>query len=303
VLLEPSWFLVNQKVPTMNRKYAGSRPHPVSSEASPTEGDHTPQRRLQHLARELERLESEHAQLLRDHDGIANKFAALRGAVTAPEARNELRLQTLGAAEIHFNARRVAFPFARCRELVVWLALHAPSPRDTIVNALWDGSRRHSHLEYFRVVVRRTRLALNAAGAAFNAVEYESGLYRLAPQLVVTSDVDLIENARQASDVQRLRRALEAYRGEFLPYVTSEWAALRRTQLLDAALEIALRLGEVLEMYDPRGALEAYRRAVHLEPLLEVGHAGIVRVSERLGEFASAGVARELERKIRRGNG
>jgi LuxR family transcriptional regulator, maltose regulon positive regulatory protein len=215
-----------------------------------------------------------------------------------PSVAEPLRLCTLGKLEVWLGGQLVQFPFARCGELVVWLVLHGPAGRDKIVDALWDGSRTPSHLEYFRVVVRRTRAALVAAGGlSFNPLVYQGGVYRLAPTLTVASDVALLENALATPTVERLRAALASYCGEFLPHHDREWAALLRTKLLDEALDVGLRLGQLLEPEQPRAALAVYRRLVALDPLLEGGHAGAIRLYQRLDEPVAAQSARVAARK------
>ncbi len=248
----------------------------------------------------LARLEVEHAELQVSVTLPANKqslWAAararlekLRPVVTEPV---QLVIRTFAALEIRLNDEPVRLPFARCGELIVWLALHGSATREQIVNALWDGSRSPSHLEYFRVVVRRTRAALSAAGQLnFNPLVFQDGRYRLSAQFEISTDVAALEAVAQPASADQLQAALEVYRGEFLPAVTSEWAALRRTKLLDTALEIALRLAETLERDNPQAALSVYHRAVQLEPLLEVAHRGIVRLLERLGAWSAAVMAR-----------
>ena len=265
--------------------------------------------RMAALLRDLERLERQHARLLEEYpsvapggDSLAQRFTHLRTSIAQLElprtrvdnsATTELRLRSFGALEVWVAEQPVRFAFSRCAELVAWLALHGPASREKIVDALWDGSRTASHLEYFRVVVRQARAALRAAGALeFNPIVYSAHTYSLAPQLSVSSDVALLERALHNPSTELLKTALEVYRGEFLPGVTSEWAALRRTKLLDMVLEIALRLAETLEPNDPRAALAAYRWAIQTEPLLEPAFEGLIRLHDQLGERSAARVAR-----------
>jgi DNA-binding SARP family transcriptional activator len=206
-----------------------------------------------------------------------------------PPNRHLLKLQTLGALEVQLNANPVRFPFAKCAELLVWLVLHGPATRDQICDALWDGSVTHGNLEYFRVVVRRTRAALIHAGSLkFNPVIFERKLYGLSPQLEVCMDALELATAVKTSSPERLRMVGGVYQGEFMPYTTSEWANLERTKIVDLALEATLQLAELLEENEPRLAVEAYQRAIEIEPLSEIAQARLIHLHRQLGESSAA---------------
>lgn len=89
---------------------------------------------------------------------------ATRSPEHRPANRPLLEIQTLGGLEVRLDAKPVRFPFAKCGELLVWLALHGPATRDQICDVLWNGYVTQSNLEYFRVIVRRIRAALANAG-------------------------------------------------------------------------------------------------------------------------------------------
>lgn len=213
--------------------------------------------------------------------------------------RPRLEIQTLGALEVRLDSTPVTFPFARCSELLVWLVLHGPASRDQICDALWDGYVNRSNLEYFRVVVRRTRTALVEAGSLdFNPLVFEHKVYRLADQLEV--GVDVLELAATLKDPspKRLRAALELYKGDFLPHAFSEWASLQRTLIVDLALETAMQLAKTLEEHDPRQAIEIYQRAIEIEPLSETAETRLIDLYERLGERSAAETMRRASQKM-----
>ena len=212
---------------------------------------------------------------------------------------HQLQIRTLGVLEIWLDGGRLHFPFARCGELIVWLALNGAATRSKIIDALWDGSRNPSHLEYFRVVVRRTRATLSKSGNLnFNPLLFENNLYRLAPELTIQTDALKLKAALQTTTLEQLQNALESYHGEFMTHIYREWVNAWKTNTLDAALAIALYLGERLEMTDPQAARDAYQRAVELEPYNQMAHQGLIRVSEKLGEHGAVMVARKVYERI-----
>jgi LuxR family transcriptional regulator, maltose regulon positive regulatory protein len=266
--------------------------------------------RTQQLLEEIERvrivstsLETEHGVMLTGAEWVAitAKLKTLLECNSRSDAATTLYLQirSFGAIELRFGGQPIKLPFARCGELIVWLAMNGPATREKIVDALWDGSGTQSHLEYFRVVVRRTRAALmSACGIHFNPLLFDGGRYQFAPQISLQTDFSLLETALKTPTLENLNAALEVYDGDFLPAATTEWATLQRTLLLDAAVEATLRLGEILEGHDLRAALIAYRRALHLEPLTEIAHAAVIRLHERLGQNVAAETARRTRRRV-----
>jgi LuxR family maltose regulon positive regulatory protein len=210
------------------------------------------------------------------------------------KASATLELTTFGRLQVRLNNQTARLPFAKAGELLIWLALNGPANHEQVIDALWDGSGEEKHHEYFRVAVRRLRAALRGPKGAelpFNPLPFEHGVYTLASDFRVKLDASLGQRALQTNHPDDLRAALEAYRGEFLPGVDTQWATETRTRCLENTVTVALTLGEQLENTDPREALNAYRRAVELEPLSELGHLGLIRTHLRLGGLAAANQA------------
>ena len=204
----------------------------------------------------------------------------------------ELEITTLGSLQVSLHGTPIRMPFAKAGELLVFVAIHGPSSREQIMDALWDGSLETRHHEYFRVAARRLRAALSEHPAIkFNAFPFEHKLYSLAPELQPKLDVNLAQHALESGDKQQLQAALEVYKGEFLPGVNTNWVSTIRTRLLEHTVAVAATLGEHLERTAPREALKVYRRAIELEPLSEVSHLGLIRVHLALGGVAAANQA------------
>jgi LuxR family transcriptional regulator, maltose regulon positive regulatory protein len=198
-----------------------------------------------------------------------------------------LKVTTFGRMDVRLNDKAVKLPFAKAGELLVWLLLHGPANHEQVIDALWDGSAETKHHEYFRVAVRKLRTALKPEpDSSVNPLPFENGQYTISG-LRVSLDV-LQLNALEGGDVNALRSALELYKGNFMPGIDSEWVEATRVKSLDQAVAIALTLGENLETIEPREALQAYRRAIELEPHTEAGHLGLIRTQLALGANAAA---------------
>ncbi|GGL17610.1 AAA family ATPase [Deinococcus radiotolerans] len=195
--------------------------------------------------------------------------------------RPHLRVRSLGRVEVTLDGQAVQFPFAKCEELLMWLALHGPSSRAQIINALWDGSNNPAHAEYFRLIVRRLRTALTQAGAAhLNPVPYTHGLYSLHEDLDVWVDVRAALEGT-GSEEQGRDAALA---GVFLPRHASEWVQAVRARLVDAALSSLHQQAEEVESHAPDRARQLYQRMLVFDPLSEAAHAGVLRCCEALGD-------------------
>jgi LuxR family maltose regulon positive regulatory protein len=214
-------------------------------------------------------------------------------------ARPVLTITALGHVQVKLNGHQVRFPFAKCEELLVWLALYGPGTRAQILDALWDGSNNPAHAEYFRLIVRRLRAVLTDAGAAhLNPVPYERGLYRLHEALDVQVDTLAVERPQTEPGEATVQVAVAAYTGPFLPRHTSEWVTLLRARLQDMAVMNLHRWAELQEGKAPEAALLLYRRMLHLDPLSDAGHEGVMRCCETLGDLAGAQQAQRARQRV-----
>lgn len=212
----------------------------------------------------------------------------------SPSNQIVLEVIALGSLQVRLAGKLVKLPFAKAGELLVWLALHGPSSLEQVLDALWQGSNEVKHHEYFRVAVRRLRTALSQVlpeQQTFNPLPYARGVYALSDRLEVRLDTNLVKQALEGARPELMAQALEAYRGEFLPGLESEWVTGVRTQCLESTVTLALTLATQRETSEPQVALGTYRRAVELEPLNELGHLGLIRTHLRLGGLPAASQA------------
>jgi two-component SAPR family response regulator len=210
-----------------------------------------------------------------------------------------LEVQTFKHLEIRLSGKPVRFPFAKCSELIVWLALNGAASKDQICDELWNGAATRSNLEYFRVVVRRSRKALVETGQLeLNPLIFEQGLYQLSPKLELQVDALEFAKALKNQSVKGLEQALDLYQGEFMPYTTSEWANLKRTAITDLALETAVNLAQNLEQHQPRQAIEIYKRALEIDALSEIASTKLIGLLEQFGESSAAQAVRGAYQKM-----
>jgi predicted ATPase/DNA-binding SARP family transcriptional activator/DNA-binding CsgD family transcriptional regulator len=169
--------------------------------------------------------------------------------------------------------------------LVKLLAL-APShrmQREQVMALLWPDSRRRPASNNLRTTLHAARKVLDpAAGSDYLASEGESLVLCPVEQLWV--DVDAFEEAaataRRARDPAAYRTSIELYAGDLLPEDRyEEWAEGRREELRKMYVDL---LVEMASLYEGRGewepAIEALRRVIAEEPVLEDAYVGLMRL-------------------------
>jgi LuxR family transcriptional regulator, maltose regulon positive regulatory protein len=222
-------------------------------------------------------------------------FAAPTTPATIPNATQPLRLEviTFGQLSATIEGSTVRFPVARAGELIAYLAVNGPSTRDQLIDALWDGSNRRAHAEYFKVVVRRARAALSEnPQVTFNPLPLENDRYRLSEAFQINLDVHELETALATNEPDTLERALQTYKGPFLPNVESEWAEILRHRYAEDAIVSALTLGQHHEQPRLLEALKAYQWAFDQDPLHPKTYEALIRVAQTLGDNATINRAR-----------
>ncbi len=127
-------------------------------------------------------------------------------ARTAAATEVPVNVVTFRRLEVRVNGVVVHFPFAKAAELCAYLIVHGPSRREEIVDALWNGSSDARHMDYFRVAVRRLRLALAEADPTVtNPVTYQGGHYALAESYALQCDFDQVTRAAAQLDLPSLQ--------------------------------------------------------------------------------------------------
>ena len=173
-------------------------------------------------------------------------------------------------------------------ELLAWLALHGPSSREELINALWEGKAKFADGRYFKVALQKLRIALRHRIALdFDPIPFQNGLYRINPILELKVDTGPITQALYGSDKSLLHAALMAYKGPFMKGISSEWVEMTRQSLRDEVIGVVIKLGQMLEVEDAEAALEIYYRGIAIDsmslPLLDTMTRLLTQLNDGVG--------------------
>ena len=204
------------------------------------------------------------------------------------EKPEEVRLWLLGGFRVSVGSRTIEnhrWGLKKATALVKLLAL-APGRRlhrEQLMDLLWPGLGRRAASNSLRRALHAARVVFDA-DAGHRYLASDDGLLALCPERPPWVDVDAFERAaataRHAKDPAAYRAAIELYAGGLLPEDRYEgWAETRREGLRQLYLALLL---EVARTYEERGeyerGIDALRRVVAEEPILEEAHAGLMRL-------------------------
>ncbi len=255
----------------------------------------------------------------RSYGGSAEPAAPRASPVAAPPAEGSpcgphcppgfLHIRCLGRFSVSRDGIPVAASeFRRSRALVVLKILLSrygrPVHRDELVEWLWSGNPPPNADQFVQGAVHYLRRALEphlSQPGHSRFILTEGKTYLFNPQAPHWLDVrEFSEKAALSEALERRgelaaslaasHEAAELYRGPFLedePY--SEWCSREREQLRSTYLEVLRRIGR---LYGRQGqydrAIEAYRRALAVDPLLEDVHRALMELLWRAGRRSEA---------------
>ena len=177
------------------------------------------------------------------------------------------------------------------KELFFYLLFNGPATFPQISLVFWPDSSPQRVRSNFHTTLYRARYAVGKDAIILDA---ESELYAINPELDVWCDAlqfeALVREARllpprdaRAEDLWR--KAVELYRGDFLPTIDMDWVYPRREALREVYLEALVSLSECARVRnDFREALAALYRAVEVDPLHENAHRAIMICYAQMGE-------------------
>jgi DNA-binding SARP family transcriptional activator/tetratricopeptide (TPR) repeat protein len=209
-----------------------------------------------------------------------------------------LHVSLLGEQSIIDDGTGIRARSSRTVALIGFLVIHAgsPQPRQRIAGVFWPDSTDGQALTNLRRELHQLRQVLGEE-----------------PSLVVTSrdlcwrdtqtchvDVRAFDVEREAARASaasadddgvlvRGTRAIEQYRGDFLPGAYDDWVLEARSELerhcvglCDLVCAARARAGDLA------GAVDAARRRIQLQPLEEAGYRTLMRLQADLGDRAGA---------------
>ncbi|NJK44377.1 MAG: hypothetical protein HC933_08940 [Pleurocapsa sp. SU_196_0] len=191
-------------------------------------------------------------------------IAHLGRSGTAP-GRPRLEIRTLGVRLVTINNEPVRIHLTKSFEVLSFLARHGPSSREAMLEALWASNSPQSQ-RYFKVAIRRLRTDLCVHPAmAVDPVPFDQR-YAISRDIDVTLDLNQLESAVHQPPEDMLEPILVGIQGEFLPDSSSAWIDDQRTLSLEYALVGNIKLGNFWLEREPTRAVEAFRRALTLDP-------------------------------------
>ncbi|MGH3145932.1 MAG: BTAD domain-containing putative transcriptional regulator, partial [Rubrobacter sp.] len=225
-----------------------------------------------------------------------------------PPIRELVRIELLGGFRVSVGTRIIREKAWRLRKAAGLVKLLALEPghrlqRDQAMEALWPnlGPKAATNNLYQALYVARRTLGLGP-----RSLTLHDGRLALCPEGPLRVDAEIFEEAAQTARRSRepaaYRAALDLYAGDLLPGDRYErWVENRREEL--RSLYVALLI-ELARLYEDRGeggrAIEAFERAVIVEPTREEAHLGMMRLYAAGGQSLRAIVQYERLQTILR---
>lgn len=198
----------------------------------------------------------------------------------APKQALKLEINTLGNRIVRINEEMVKIPLSKSFELLVWLALHGASRRETMIDALWDGANDPRYGDYFKVAMKRLRAALaEHCPAEFNPIKLEGNQYQINSAFELHFDLADFQTATSGSDLEIMEMGLHQYQGSFMPGLDTTWVETERNHALEEALNLALKIGATHP--DSQRAALAFEAAIRFDPLCEEAYVKLVDALKR----------------------
>jgi LuxR family maltose regulon positive regulatory protein len=218
-----------------------------------------------------------------------------------------VRVLALGPARVLRGENAVSvdeWRALKARDLLFFLLIHGESRREEIGAALWPEATPAQVQDVFHVTLHRLRRALGAP----EWVLFRAETYALNRQLPFWSDVeefqDLLRGAQDlervapAEAVERYRRAVALYQGDFMADTTAEWALPFQRNLAHAYEDSLRRLAHLyLDREDLSSAAGCFQRLLERDYYREEIHRELLSAYARLGQ---PGMAHEHYRKLQR---
>ena len=254
----------------------------------------------------LEAAPSSRAQLSEDGTSLAEATGlameicqGFERRVMVVPAGPRLRILALGPTEVYLDGRMLVasdWTFAKPRELLFYLVSNASKTKEQIGLDFWPDASPGQ----LRVSLRATLYHVRRALGEREWILYEDGFYRFNRSMEYWYDVEafeksVVDNGKTEPDskdgaIEKLEAAIALYRGDFAADLAGdEWAALRREELRRKYLGAMNTLGRLLAgrgVYDR--AIEAYRKLLSLDNLVEDAHRELMRCYALKGEHGLA---------------
>lgn len=221
-----------------------------------------------------------------------------------------LKMSMLGPLQIHLGDVNLTqrFESNKVRALLVYLVarMDRPHSRETLAELLWQKTSSQSALANLRYALADLRRVIGDHAIQPPYLIVNRGSLQFNAHSEYDLDLSVFCELLKTTDIEKLKQAVEIYKGDFLdgfPSVSSnpfeEWLILTREQIKQKFIE-ALTL--IVNHHEKRSefqqALPFARRLVEAEPWLEESHQQLMRVLALTGQRSNALAQYELCRCI-----
>jgi DNA-binding SARP family transcriptional activator len=205
-----------------------------------------------------------------------------------------MRLSVLGGFDMwSHNGAPIQLPPKKARALLAYLALceSRPQPRDKLAALLWEDSSESQARTSLRQSLTAIRRALPDADTLLDADNEHIVLRRDGLEV----DAQAFQQYAAASSPERLREAVDLYRGHLLDGFDvrapafEDWLRAERERLRNLAVSV---LDALVDHHHDAGqhaeALAVATRLLALDPLREQTHRGVMRIYAAQGRHPQA---------------
>jgi ATP/maltotriose-dependent transcriptional regulator MalT/DNA-binding SARP family transcriptional activator len=211
-----------------------------------------------------------------------------------------LKIITLGEAQVIRNGAPLSLSDWQTREtrdLFFYLYFHPPQTKEQIATIFWPDITPARLKMRYKTTIYRLRHAVGQ-----EVILYEGERYSFNRGSDYTCDLDdfnlYLEAARNSNEIRQtvdlLQKAVDLVHGPYLANIDADWVMPERVRLQEAYQAVLLRLGELyLELGQAELSLEASRRALLSDPLLEQAHRQRMRAYAALRD--QPGLARQYQ--------
>lgn len=222
----------------------------------------------------------------------------------------ELSLSFFGPGQILGpRSNKIALRGRKEFALLAYLAVEPESAhrRESLGELLWPEMGESEFRNNLRVTLSRLKNTLIQGGVDPLAIQRQTVQFRLLPQFEIDTqrfqqligEIDGHHHAELMSCVDcipKILAAVDLYKGEFLQgfhvddsYRFEDWVRFQQEYFRRSAIELLIALEDIyLLQEDVRGAMDATRRRLVLDPFQEDAHRQLMRLMVRNGESHAA---------------
>lgn len=215
------------------------------------------------------------------------------GDPDAPRSTYSLRVLTLGDETIECDGVLIStaeWRSSRAKEFFLYLLFEGAASREELSLIFWPESSSSRVRSNFHTTLYRARRALGE-----NAIVFENDLYRINPEVSIWCDALIFKRyVREAqmlsyADVRAedlYRKAVEYYRGDFLPTLDAEWIISHREALHELHIDALIGAGHCARArQDFDNAIALFKRALKVDPYREEAYRALFTCYAGMGEL------------------